>query len=95
MMKHVLGAQCTHCGKMWEARPDITVCPSCGGLLDIKYDYDSIRKEVSHEVMADRAEQSMWRYMEYLPVQGKGKRPKLRVGWSPFYRRIIWQKFSV
>ncbi len=86
MMKHVLGAQCTHCGKMWEARPDITVCPSCGGLLDIKYDYDSIRKEVSHEVMADRAEQSMWRYMEYLPVQGKGKRPKLRVGWSPFYR---------
>lgn len=86
MMKHVLGAQCTCCGKMWEARPDITVCPSCGGLLDIKYDYESIRKEVSHEVMADRAEQSMWRYMEYLPVQGKGKRPKLRVGWSPFYR---------
>ena len=86
MMEHVLCAKCTDCGKEWEARPDITTCPSCGGLLDIKYDYAAIRKAVDHKVMADRPEQSMWRYMEYLPVLGKGSRPKLRVGWSPFYK---------
>lgn len=86
MMKHVLGAKCIRCGKEWEARPDITTCPACGGMLDIRYDYAAIAKEVSHEVMANRAEQSMWRYMEYLPVLGRGRRPKLRVGWSPFYK---------
>ena len=86
MMEHVLCAKCTDCGKEWEARPDITTCPSCGGLLDIKYDYAAIRKAVDHKVMAGRPEQSMWRYMEYLPVLGKGSRPKLRVGWSPFYK---------
>ena len=86
MMKHVLGAQCIRCGKLWEALPDITTCPHCGGLLDIRYDYAAIAKEVSHETMAARQEQSMWRYMEYLPVLGKGSRPRLRVGWSPFYR---------
>ena len=86
MMEHVLCAKCIDCGKEWEARPDITTCPSCGGLLDIKYDYAAIRKAVDHKVMAGRPEQSMWRYMEYLPVLGKGSRPKLRVGWSPFYK---------
>ncbi|MBQ1312215.1 MAG: threonine synthase [Blautia sp.] len=85
-MEHVLCAKCIDCGKEWEARPDITTCPSCGGLLDIKYDYAAIRKAVDHKVMAGRSEQSMWRYMEYLPVLGKGSRPKLRVGWSPFYK---------
>ena len=86
MMNHVLGAKCIHCGKEWEAKPDLTTCPACGGMLDIQYDYAAIAKAVSHEAMARRTEQSMWRYMEYLPVLGKGKRPKLRVGWSPFYR---------
>ena len=86
MMNHVLGAKCIRCGKEWEAKPDITTCPACGGMLDIQYDYAAIAKEVSHAVMANRTEQSMWRYMEYLPVLGKGQRPKLRVGWSPFYK---------
>ena len=86
MMNHVLGAKCIRCGKEWEAKPDITTCPACGGMLDIQYDYAAIAKEVSHAVMANRTEQSMWRYMEYLPVLGKGQRPKLRVGWSPFYQ---------
>ena len=86
MMKHVICAKCIDCNKEWEPKPDITTCPSCGGLLDIQYDYAAIRKAVDHQVMAGRAEQSMWRYMEYLPVLGKGRRPKLRVGWSPFYK---------
>lgn len=86
MMNHVLGAKCIRCGKEWEAKPDITTCPACGGMLDIQYDYPAIAKEVSRQVMAGRREQSMWRYLEYLPVLGVGQRPRLRVGWSPFYR---------
>ncbi|MCD8383568.1 MAG: threonine synthase [Clostridiales bacterium] len=85
-MKHVLGAKCVRCGREWPAEPNTTTCPACGGMLDIQYDYAAIAKEVSHETMANRTEQSMWRYMEYLPVQGLGNRPRLRVGWSPLYR---------
>ncbi len=86
MMKHVLGAKCVRCGGEYPALPDTTTCPRCGGMLDIVYDYSAIAKEVNHKVMRDRQEQSMWRYLEYLPVEGLGKRPRLRVGWSPFYR---------
>lgn len=86
MMKHALGAKCVRCGKEWPAEPNTTTCPACGGMLDIQYDYVAIAKEVSHETMANRTEQSMWRYMGYLPVRGLGNRPRLRVGWSPLYR---------
>lgn len=85
-MKQVTGAVCTRCGRMTAAEPDITVCPKCGGILDIQYDYDYIRSRVSKYDLMDRTDPTMWRYMEFLPVEGIGKRPRLRVGGSPLYR---------
>ncbi len=84
-MKNVISAVCTECGHEIEATPTVTVCPKCGGIMDIKYDYAYIRSKVTPKDMADRHENSMWRYMEFLPVEGPGKIRKLRVGWSPFY----------
>ncbi|MBQ0058684.1 MAG: threonine synthase [Lachnospiraceae bacterium] len=85
-MKNVIGAVCTICGKMTEANPNTTVCPACGGILDIAYDYDYIKSKVTKEDMASRNDNSMWRYREFLPVEETTAAPKLRVGWSPFYK---------
>ena len=86
-MKNVTGAICVECGHIVkDITPDTTVCPVCGGILDITYDYDYIKSVVTKEDMAAREENSMWRYKEFLPVEGTGKLPKLRVGWSPFYK---------
>ena len=86
MMKHVTGARCTICGKVVPARPDTTTCPHCGGILDIEYDYDYIRSKLTREILLERQERTMWRYMELLPVEGIGTRPRLRVGCSPLYK---------
>ena len=85
-MKNVIGAKCTICGKMIEATPDITVCPCCGGIMDIEYDYDYIKSKLTPYGLMDREDRTMWRYMAFLPVEGRGKLPKLRVGMSPFYK---------
>ena len=86
-MKNVTGAVCVECGKIiYDVDPNTTTCPSCKGMLDITYDYDYIKKAVTKEDMASRRENSMWRYEEFLPVEGIGHYPKLRVGWSPFYK---------
>ncbi|MCF0134617.1 MAG: threonine synthase [Blautia sp.] len=84
-MKNVISAVCIKCGAEHEAIPTITTCPKCGGILDIKYDYHYIRKNLTKEKLADRKDASMWRYMEFLPVSGESKVRKLRVGMSPFY----------
>ncbi len=84
-MKHVISAVCIRCGHEVPALPDVTVCPKCGGILDIKYDYNWIARHVSHADMANRTDCTMWRYREFLPVTGESRRPRLRVGGSPLY----------
>lgn len=85
-MRNVISAVCVKCGAEFEATPNVTICKKCGGILDIQYDYEWIKSQVSVKDMADRHENSMWRYREFLPVQGDSQVPKLRVGWSPFYQ---------
>ena len=83
-MKHVKYGKCIRCGKTYEAVPDLTTC-QCGGILEITYDYDSIKSRLTKEVLANRAERSMWRYRELLPIEENTAPTPLRVGWSPLY----------
>ena len=96
---YVSNAVCVKCGAVHEAKPDLTTCEKCGGILDIRYDYDRIRSDTDPAKIQARSDRSMWRYREFLPVRGdsledpangQGSKtallPKLRVGWSPFYR---------
>ncbi|HIV68722.1 MAG TPA: threonine synthase [Candidatus Butyricicoccus stercorigallinarum] len=84
-MKQVISAVCIHCGHEVAATPSITTCPKCGGILDIQYDYKWIAAHVTRADMASRAERTMWRFREFLPVEGTARRPRLRVGCSPLY----------
>ncbi len=83
-MKHVKYGKCVRCGKTYAAVPDLTTC-ECGGILDIIYDYESIKARLTKEVLANRAERSMWRYRELLPIEEGTVPTPLRVGWSPLY----------
>ena len=84
-LSNVTGAKCTICGRITPAEPETTTCPHCGGILDIEYDYDYIRSSIAKNPMNERNGRTMWRYMEFLPVEGIGERPRLRVGGSPLY----------
>lgn len=83
-MRNVKYGKCTLCGKTYEAVPDLTAC-QCGGILDIVYDYDYIKTQLTKEKLAQRPERSMWRYRELLPVEEDAAPTPLRVGWSPLY----------
>ena len=82
-MKNVICGRCVKCGREYEAAPNLTNC-ECGGILDIIYDYESIRKDFHKEDLAARP-YDMWRYRELLPVEADTPLPPLRVGWSPLY----------
>ena len=58
-MRNVISAVCTECGCEVEAAPGITTCPKCGGILDIRYDYEYIKTQVTPKDMADRRDNSM------------------------------------
>ncbi len=81
---HVKYGKCVRCGRTYEAVPDLTTC-QCGGILEITYDYEYIKTRLTKEVLANRAERSMWRYRELLPIEEDTAPAPLRVGWSPLY----------
>ncbi len=75
--------ECINCGKKYPSDTVIYRCSSCGGLLDIILDYDSIKESISWAKFKQRP-LSVWRYYELLPVN-----PKLKVslleGGTPLY----------
>ena len=58
-MKNVKCARCVKCGKEYEAVPNLTNC-SCGGILDIIYDYDYIKSHFTKETLKNRVNPTMW-----------------------------------
>ena len=83
-MKNVKHAKCIKCGAEYEALPTITTC-SCGGVLEIEYDYEYIKSKVSRANLAGNKDFTMWRYRDFLPMEETSPAPPLRVGWSPMY----------
>ena len=63
-------------------------CPDCGpelGTLTVHYHIERIRAVLTRAVLAQRSEQSHWRYLEMLPVAERPAVLHPRVGWTPLY----------
>ncbi|HEY7405268.1 MAG TPA: threonine synthase [Candidatus Angelobacter sp.] len=58
--------RCRECQATWGNQP-ISFCQSCFAPLEIAYDWERIRKEVSKEEIASRPT-NLWRYKEFLPL---------------------------
>src|ERR1035437_245625 len=87
-MKYVTGLRCVHCGREYNPQDVKYFCPGCGynqGILDVQYDYASVRKELTPAALAANPDFSMWRYLPLLPVAETTLVPHLQVGWTPLY----------
>jgi threonine synthase len=79
--------KCVLCGREYETEEMMYTCPSCGidGTLDVLYDYQQKKKELSRQYFADLNLRSLWRYSPILPVSDSSSIPSLEVGWTPLY----------
>ncbi len=59
---------CRECGKEYPTKA-IHVCELCFGPLEVKYNYDEIKKAISRKKI-EAGPHSMWRYSDLLPVEG-------------------------
>ncbi len=79
----IAGLKCKECGTEYEAKAT-HVCEMCFGPLEVKYDYDKIKRNVSREKIQS-GPLSIWRYKDFLPVEsdnpidvGTGMTPLLK-----------------
>ncbi len=82
-MSFVKGLKCRECGKDYP-KEAIHVCSFCFGPLEVDYEYEGIKKELSREKIESRGK-TMWRYKELLPLDGE---PTVgtQVGFTPLLK---------
>ncbi len=68
MTGKIKGLKCRECGRAYPADP-IHVCEMCFGPLEVNYNYDIIKQNLTRESIA-KGPPSLWRYIDLLPVEG-------------------------
>jgi threonine synthase len=86
-MNHVIHLKCLICGTEYQPNEIEYVCPKHGneGIVDVRYDYDLIGKQISRRQLKENRDNSIWRYKPLLPVNKGAEVPPLSVGWTPLY----------
>lgn len=85
-MKKIKTLQCLSCGKDHDQDEVKYVCTSCGGNLQVIYDYNLIKKRFSYEELRENRHMDMWRYADLLPVSDLKCISNLQIGYTPLYR---------
>ena len=84
-MSYVVGFECVECGRRHSIGEVEYVCVSCGGNLDVLYEYDGVRAQLTRARLTDDRNLTMWRYHALLPINDLSFIPPLTVGWTPIY----------
>lgn len=87
-MQFVSHYQCTICHTIYGKNEQIMTCPTCGekGILDIVYDYESIKEVMNRDYFYHHDAKTMWRYLPLMSVKPTKLSNTLQVGWTPLYR---------
>lgn len=84
-MNNVTGFKCVECGREHRIGETEYVCASCGGNLDLVYDYGRVRTQLTKASLTGDRNFTMWRYRALLPIEDSSAVPSLTVGWTPIY----------
>ena len=85
-MNNVVGLKCVECAREHRVGETEYVCGSCEGNLDVVYDYDRVRSQITRASLAADRNFTIWRYRALLPVSEASVTPPLTVGWTPVYQ---------
>jgi len=84
-MNHHL--ECIGCGAHYSSSEVLYACRSCGDLLEVRYDYESLRESVDTSLWKARPP-SVWRYEELLPLDRGSVKVSLGEGGTSLHRSI-------
>lgn len=74
--------KCLRCGRVHHPAKNLYVCTSCGGKLDVIYDYQAISDVINRGELAKR-KNGVWKYYELLPLMGRKNIVSLGEGGTP------------
>jgi threonine synthase len=82
---YAINLRCDECAHTFSMDKPINTCPDCGGLLDVQYDLEAIRRAFDPEAIYRRPP-TVWRWKEFLPVADERHIVTLGEGATPLHR---------
>ena len=79
------GFKCFKCATGQDREFAGNICPSCGGNLEVVYNYERLKLEVGREKMVAAGRQDIFRYANLLPITRVDLASPLKVGMTPLY----------
>lgn len=79
-----LGLRCDDCARDFPLDRPLNTCPECGGLLDVQYDLEGIKRTFDPEAVIRRPA-TVWRWKEFLPVAHERHIVTLGEGGTPLH----------
>ena len=90
--------KCVLCGREHEPSAERYICDTCGldGTLDVLYNINETKKNITKDSLSLCRDMSMWRYRDILPIHNDANIPDLSVGWTPLYEnKRLASKYGV
>jgi threonine synthase len=81
-MSYVIDLVCDQCHGNCSPDEPVLLCPKCGGVLDPRYDLESMAEELSLDKILPR-KAGVWRWREFLPVRDERYFVDIGAGASP------------
>lgn len=92
---HFYYLQCVLCRKKTSERETTSRCLSCGGPLDVIYDYDQLKEEINTYLLKN-ATQRVMKYLDFYPLSKRHELVSLSEGGTPLHwARRLGKKIGV
>lgn len=75
---------CDSCGREVDLATPINLCPHCGGLLEVQYDINGLKKSAA--VFKEYRRDSIWRYRDFMPFVDEKNIVTLGEGGTPLVK---------
>ncbi|MCL2006881.1 MAG: threonine synthase [Treponema sp.] len=86
---------CDDCKKDFPLDGHFTLCPCCGGLLEVQYQLNAMKKDLSR-LFQDSRDRSIWRYRDFFPFVEEKNIVSLGEGGTPLIQsNHIGKEFGV
>lgn len=86
-MEKIKHLKCSKCGDILNEEV-MYHCPKCGteGTLDVIFDLEMVKKELTKEYLRSNKNYNIWRYLPIIPLEGQAGAAELQIGWTPIYK---------
>src|SRR5690554_1025474 len=77
---------CDECKTRIDLRKQVNLCPNCGGLLEVQYDYKTMKNSAG--LFREYRRDSIWRYRDFFPQVSDKNIVSLGEGATPLIKSL-------